>query len=199
MVRFKSLDLPDDWKFSPTENLWKFPLILASVRKLEQLTEFNAIPLSGVKTLTEYEFQLQFNYNFLPRGGKYLGEMNNRSRRALLFSGRTDLSFPDKEAASPMVTFSRAFFILRLIIGADRISICGRNTDTQLSPSGNFKFVHEFISISLTFLPSHSQITRGGILSPCRVNLFPPRNKCHLWEVLKPSSRFAPVKIAYGI
>ena len=37
-----------------SENLWKFPLILASARKLEQLAEFNAIPLGGLKTLTEY-------------------------------------------------------------------------------------------------------------------------------------------------
>ena len=40
------------------ENSWKFPLILASVRKLDQLAKFNAIPRGGLKTLTEYEFQL---------------------------------------------------------------------------------------------------------------------------------------------
>ena len=34
-------------------------------RKLEQLTEFNAIPLGDVKTLAEYKFQLQFNYNLI--------------------------------------------------------------------------------------------------------------------------------------
>ena len=41
-----------------SENVWKFSLILASARKLDQLAEFNAIPLVGLKTLTEYEFQL---------------------------------------------------------------------------------------------------------------------------------------------
>ena len=39
--------------------------------------------------------------------------MNNRSCRALLFLGRTDLRFPEKEATTPIVTFPLAFFILR--------------------------------------------------------------------------------------
>ena len=41
-----------------SENLWKFPLILALVMKLDQLAEVNAISLGGLKTLTEYKFQL---------------------------------------------------------------------------------------------------------------------------------------------
>ena len=41
-----------------SENLWKFPLIFASARKLEQLAKLNAIPLGGLKTLAEYQFQL---------------------------------------------------------------------------------------------------------------------------------------------
>ena len=42
----------------------KVPLILTSARKLEQLAELNIIPLGGLKTIAEYEFQLQFNYSF---------------------------------------------------------------------------------------------------------------------------------------
>ena len=46
MARYKSFDLAEDRN--------NFPLILASARKLEQLAEFNAIPLGGFKIIAEY-------------------------------------------------------------------------------------------------------------------------------------------------
>ena len=55
---------------------------------------------------------------------------------------------------------SFVFLPLGQKIGADRICICGCNTDTHLSHSGNFKSGPEFISISLIFHQRNKNLLR---------------------------------------